>query len=90
MLDCASEYGFEGQFVHMSLATAMCSEPVSRMTRTGLPGEPTKNVPIMSPSAFVSIPILICFSPIELVMAFLLYIISSSVIIAELCSTYIV
>jgi len=39
--DLASEYGFVGQLVQRSLATARCSEPVSRITLTNFEGVPT-------------------------------------------------
>lgn len=41
MEDSASEYGFVGQLMQRSLATARCSEPVSRITLTNFEGVPT-------------------------------------------------
>lgn len=40
-VDYCKEYGLVGQFSHKSLAIAKCSDPVSSMTRTALPGVPT-------------------------------------------------
>jgi len=44
--DYWSEYGFVWQLVHISVEIARCSEPVSKMTLTGLPGVPMNKVPV--------------------------------------------
>lgn len=71
--DYFNEYGLVGQFLHISLAIAKCSEPVSKMTLTGFDGVPTFKVPTYRLSGEAERLIFRVFSPEEALTAFILY-----------------
>lgn len=58
-LDYCNEYGLVSQLVYISVEIAKCSEPVSKMTFTGLAGVPMNKVPTYRASGVDSRGILI-------------------------------